>query len=218
MFLLLLWNATWLALVIGTETGDASPEKPRVPIESHSKHERNVSCLSPRSKLLVWNITDEILRDDPSPLRRPQRGPAMNAMLVPPPAPHRCSPSPTRCFTGLRSLCLVVPAGLAGGAYVDTPVKDGWLYVVKAKVFHEEEGAGAGDGAGAEVEGAGRKGSRLAVMTGWTAGRKISKSNVTTRLVLWDMRDGKEMSAPAVKTGEWEVGSAAKDERSLGVA
>ncbi|CAM9833331.1 unnamed protein product [Ectocarpus fasciculatus] len=132
-------------------------------------------------------------------------------MLAPPPAPHRCSPSPTRCFTGLRSLCLVVPAGLAGGAYVDTPVKDGWLYVVKAKVFHEEEGAGDGDGdgdgdgAGPGAEGAGRKGSRLAAMTGWTARRKGSKSNVTTRLVLWDMRDGKEMSAPAVKTGEWEA-------------
>ncbi|CAM9535261.1 unnamed protein product [Ectocarpus sp. 12 AP-2014] len=117
----------------------------------------------------------------------------------------RCSPSPTRCFTGLRSLCLVVPAGLAGGAYVDTPVKEGWLYVVRAKVFHEEEGGGGGGGAGAEAEGAGRKGSRLAMMTGWTAGRKGSKSNVTTRLVLWDMRDGKETSAPAVKTGEWEA-------------
>lgn len=141
-----------------------------------------------------------------------------HAMLAPPPAPHRCSPSPTRCFTGLRSLCLVVPAGLAGGAYVDTPVKDGWLYVVKAKVFHEEEGAGggagAGDGAGEGAEGAGRKGSRLAAMTGWTARRKGSKSNVTTKLVLWDMRDGKEMSAPAVKTGEWEVGAAANLERS----
>lgn len=103
---------------------------------------------------------------------------------------------------------------------MDTPVKEGWLYVVKAKVFHEEEGggAGAGDGAAAEAEGAGRKGSRLAMMTGWTAGRKGSKSKVTTRLVLWDMRDGKEMSAPAVKTGEWEVGAAANHERSLGVA
>eukprot|EP00903_Cladosiphon_okamuranus_P006046 g5963.t1 len=115
----------------------------------------------------------------------------------------RCSLTPTRCYTGLQSLCLTVPPGLVGGAYVDTPVKEGWLYVVKAKVFHEGEDptedpsiAGAG---------AGRKGSKLERMTNWAAGRKGSKpESVTTRLVLWDMRDGKEMSAPAVKTGEWE--------------
>lgn len=87
---------------------------------------------------------------------------------------------------------------------MDTPVKAGWLYVVKAKVFHEgEEATQDASVAGA---GAGRKGSKLAIMTNWAAGRKGSKSTaVTTRLVLWDMRDTKEMSAPAVKTGEWEV-------------
>lgn len=50
---------------------------------------------------------------------------------------HRCSLSVVRCFTGLRSLCLTIPPGLVGGAYVDTPVKEGWLYIVKARVFHE---------------------------------------------------------------------------------
>lgn len=82
-------------------------------------------------------------------------------------------------------------------------MKEGWLYVVKAKVFHEGEDATQDP----SVAGACRKGSKLARMTHWAAGRKDSKPTaITTRLVLWDMRDGKEMSAPAVKTGEWEVG------------
>lgn len=131
---------------------------------------------------------------------------------------RRCSTSPARCFTGLRSLFLTVPPGLTGGAFVDTPVKQGWLYVVKAKVFHENEAtlalapgvAGAEGGAGASAEPgaltAERKGSVLATVTNWAAGRKGSaKAEIATRLVLWDMRDGKEMSATAVKTGEWEV-------------
>ncbi|CAN0188560.1 unnamed protein product [Scytosiphon promiscuus] len=127
----------------------------------------------------------------------------------------RCSLSTARCFTGLRSLYLTLPPGLTGGAYVDTPVKQGWLYVVKAKVFHENEassapaipGAEAGGGAaGPGVSAAERKGSALSAMTSWATGRKGSaKAAITTRLVLWDMRDGKEMSAPAVKTGEWEA-------------
>lgn len=88
---------------------------------------------------------------------------------------------------------------------MDTPVKEGWLYVVKAKVFHD--GEEATQGSSVDGAGAGRKGSKLVMLTNWAAGRKGSKSTaVTTRLVLWDMRDTKEMSAPAVKTGEWEVG------------
>lgn len=143
------------------------------------------------------------------------RGPAASS--------HRCSPSPARYYTGLRSLHLPVPPGLTGGAYVDAPVKQGWLYVVKAKIFHENEAtlalaaaaavpgteaAGAGVNVGSGVSTAGRKSSTASVMTSWTAGRKElanTAAAITTRLVLWDMRDGKEMSAPAVKTGEWEV-------------
>ena len=91
---------------------------------------------------------------------------------------------------------------------MDTPVKEGWLYVVKAKIYHEREDATqvlAGPGSAGVT---GRKGSKMAVRMSWVAGRKESKSTaVTTRLMLWDMLDVKEMSAPAVKTGEWEVGS-----------
>lgn len=79
--------------------------------------------------------------------------------------------------------------------------------MVKAKVFHEGEEAKQDPSAAGAGTGAGTMGSKLAMMTNWAAGRKGSKpAAVTTRLVLWDMRDGKQMSAPAVKTGEWEVG------------
>lgn len=88
---------------------------------------------------------------------------------------------------------------------MDTPVKEGWLYVVKAKVFHA--GAEATQDPAVAGAGAARKRSKLAMTTNWVSVRKGSKPEaVTTRLVLWDMRDAKEMSAPAVKTGEWEVG------------
>ncbi len=90
---------------------------------------------------------------------------------------------------------------------MDTPVKEGWLYVVKARVFHDREGATQASAESGSAEATGRKGSKVSLRTSWAAGRKASKSTaVTTRLMLWDMRDGKEMSAPAVKTGEWEVG------------
>lgn len=89
-----------------------------------------------------------------------------------------------RCFTGLRSLWLTVPPGLKGGAFVDTPVKRGWVYVVKARVFHEEEEEEASRSAG---------------------NSKGPEVGLTTRLALWDMLDVTEMSAPATKRGEWEV-------------
>ncbi|CAM9314056.1 unnamed protein product [Pylaiella littoralis] len=133
----------------------------------------------------------------------------------------RCSPSSTRCYTGLRSLRLTVPSGLAGGAYVDTPVKEGWLYIVKVKVFREQQqtheeatqapSSAGGTGSGGGAAPSGRTGSRLTSMESKRAtGRKGSTTTsaaaaVTTRLVLWDLRDMKEMSAPAVKTGEWET-------------
>lgn len=93
-----------------------------------------------------------------------------------------CSPSPVRCFTGVQSLCLIVPPGLTGGAFVDAPAKKGWLYVAKARVFHEEAPGSTNE-------------------TKQEQQPEVS----ATRLVLWDMRDGKEASAPATKRGEWEV-------------
>lgn len=97
---------------------------------------------------------------------------------------------------------------------MDTPVKEGWLYVVKAKVFHDREDATRDSAESGSAEATGRKGSKLSLRASWAAGRKASKpSPVTTRLMLWDMRDGKEMSAPAVKTGEWEVGCATAVDR-----
>lgn len=89
----------------------------------------------------------------------------------------RCFPSPVRCYSGIQSLCIVVPPGLTGGAFVDAPAREGWLYVARARIFHEE----APPSSSAEQPEAG------------------------TRLVLWDMRDGKETSVPATKMGEWEV-------------
>lgn len=93
---------------------------------------------------------------------------------------RRCVPSRTRCYTGLRSLRMTVPPGLMGGAFINTTVKEGWLYVVKARVFHEE--APPTDALGLSM---------------------------ATRLVLWDMRDVKEASMPAKQYGEWEVGGIA---------
>lgn len=119
----------------------------------------------------------------------------MQRFGLPPPAPFRLSssshrgnlskydrssPSAEHCFTGLRSLWLAVPPGLTGGTFVDTPVKQGWCYVVKARVFHEVASPSAGKNKGPEAE-------------------------LTTRLALWDMRDLKKMSTPAMKRGQWEV-------------
>lgn len=141
------------------------------------------------------------------------------------PSSHRCFPSSARCYTGLQSLCLTVPSGLAGGAYVDTPVKTGWLYIVKVRVFREQEeeeeatqlppggesgneGRGGGRG-GDEVAPAGKTGSKLTLLKSWATGRKRSTTPaaVAAKLVLWDLHDMTEASAPAVKTGEWEVGA-----------
>lgn len=97
----------------------------------------------------------------------------------------RCSPSPIRCYSGVRSLCLVSPAGLAGGAFVDTPVKEGWLYVLKARVYHEDPFVLIGS-----------KSSNIPEEAAATCG---------ARLVLWDKQDGKVISEPATKSGEWEV-------------
>lgn len=100
---------------------------------------------------------------------------------------HRCSPTAKHCFTGLYSLWLAVPPGLTGGTFVDTPVKQGWCYVVKARFFHEDASSSAGKNKGPEAE-------------------------LATRLVLWDMRDLKRMSTPAKKRGQWEVG---EEERAM---
>lgn len=78
---------------------------------------------------------------------------------------------------GTRSLCIHVPPGLGGGggAYVDASINEGWLYVVKARVFHEEDSPSyEGD----------------------------EDLGVTTRIMLWDTGDVKEASAPTIKRGE----------------
>ncbi|CAM9846328.1 unnamed protein product, partial [Laminaria digitata] len=105
----------------------------------------------------------------------------------------RCSPSPARCFSGVQSLCLNVPPGLTGGAFVDTPAKQGWLYVAKARVFHENEASPSASASAATM-----KNQRQ------PEEEEEEVEVVTTRLVLWDMRDGKETSVPATKMGEWE--------------
>ncbi|CAM9621891.1 unnamed protein product [Choristocarpus tenellus] len=50
----------------------------------------------------------------------------------------RWSISEERCFTGLRSMCLMIPCGLVGGVCVETTVTEGWVYICRARVFHEE--------------------------------------------------------------------------------